>query len=119
MLKSLECYRVIVQVILNEPVAPAVEDDGSANGPIRAYYQTFGVTARAFSSAVALVEAILPGLMAENEAGEGVPDQIEVELFPGPPALDSGVPLLQDPTVEGVHFVSGRIYFSNLDDEDQ
>ena len=108
-------FRVVVGVALWEPEVLEVDEHGD-NEQVVGFYRTYGVTAASAGAAVGLVEKHLGD--GPDDAPEGSVAEIDVAV------LDTGAIYLpvspEELDAAGIHFESGRAFFTadDLEDDD-
>ncbi len=106
-------FRVVVGVRLTEPVI-VEEDDEEGEEEMVGYYRTFGVTAASASAAVSLVEALYAERADDDTAGS----VLELDLAVLDTAAMDLPTSIDEIDTEGIHFESGRAFFSADEDAD-
>lgn len=112
---GLFAFRAVVTIALFEPEEGKLEDGGVIESSH--YVRSYGVTAESYSSAAEMVEEL--GGRGPDEVGtqpDGWLDGIELELV-DPSGSEEEAEYLAPVEQRGVHFVSGKILYSNGGDE--
>ena len=112
-LKGGNChFKAVLRIRLYAPVPLELEGEGSDEA--KEFYVTIGVTARDLATAAALAESRAIARTAEDIPGDGPVGEIEEAEFTLLCEEDIPDELVLGSRIqkEGIHFISGRIYYS-------